>query len=71
MRAHTRRDTVVGETPCGLGTDLGGPAMGYRTDLLATAKLPTDPARAGAPARETFLETSVQFKAANTGAASA
>jgi cellobiose transport system substrate-binding protein len=32
----------------GLGTDMGGLALCYRTDLFAAAGLPTDPAEAGA-----------------------
>jgi len=60
-----------GKRQIGLGTDTGGLAMCYRTDLFAKAKLPTDPAAVSAlwPTWEKYVETGVAFKAAKTGAA--
>ena len=60
-----------GKRQIGLGTDVGGLAMCYRTDLFAKAKLPTDPAEVSAlwPTWEKYVETGVKFKAAKTGAA--
>lgn len=59
-----------GKKLIGVGTDLGGLAMCYRTDLFAKAKLPTDPAAVSAlwPTWEKYVETGLKFKAANTGA---
>jgi cellobiose transport system substrate-binding protein len=60
-----------GKKQIGLGTDLGGLAMCYRTDLFAKAKLPTDPAEVSAlwPSWDKYVETGIKFKAAKTGAA--
>ncbi len=60
-----------GKTQVGLGTDVGGLAMCYRTDLFAKAKLPTDREQVSAlwPTWDKFIETGVKFKAAKTGAA--
>jgi cellobiose transport system substrate-binding protein len=60
-----------GKKQIGLGTDVGGLAMCYRTDLFAKAKLPTDPAAVGAlwPTWDKYVETGIKFKAAGTGAA--
>ncbi|HEU4727409.1 MAG TPA: extracellular solute-binding protein [Kofleriaceae bacterium] len=59
-----------GKKQIGLGTDVGGLAMCYRTDLFAKAKLPTDPAEVSAlwPTWDKYVETGIKFKAANTGA---
>ena len=60
-----------GKKLIGLGTDVGGLAMCYRTDLFAQAKLPTDRDAVSAlwPTWEKYVATGVKFKAANTGAA--
>jgi cellobiose transport system substrate-binding protein len=60
-----------GKKQIGLGTDVGGLAMCYRTDVFAKAKLPTDPAAVSAlwPTWDKYVETGIKFKAANTGAA--
>jgi cellobiose transport system substrate-binding protein len=60
-----------GKKQIGLGTDVGGLAMCYRTDLFAKAKLPTDRAAVSAlwPTWEKYVETGAKFKAAKTGAA--
>jgi cellobiose transport system substrate-binding protein len=60
-----------GKKQIGLGTDIGGLAMCYRTDLFAKAKLPTDRAAVSAlwPTWDKYVETGVKFKAAKTGAA--
>ncbi len=60
-----------GKKLIGLGTDVGGLAMCYRTDLFAQAKLPTDREAVSAlwPTWETYVATGVKFKAAKTGAA--
>ena len=60
-----------GKKQIGLGTDLGGLAMCYRTDLFAKAKLPTDRGEVSAlwPTWDKYVETGIKFKAAKTGAA--
>lgn len=60
-----------GRKQIGLGTDIGGLAMCYRTDLFEKARLPTDPTGVGAlwPTWDKYVETGVKFKAAGTGAA--
>lgn len=60
-----------GKKQIGLGTDVGGLAMCYRTDLFAKAKLPTDRDKVSAlwPTWEKYVETGNKFKAAKTGAA--
>ena len=60
-----------GKKQIGLGTDVGGLAMCYRTDVFAKAKMPTDPAEVSAlwPTWEKYVETGTRFKAAKTGAA--
>src|SRR4051812_20747537 len=60
-----------GKKQIGLGTDVGGLAMCYRTDLFAKAKLPTDRAAVSAlwPTWDKYVETGMKFKAAKTGAA--
>jgi cellobiose transport system substrate-binding protein len=59
-----------GKRQIGLGTDVGGLAMCYRTDLFAKAKLPTDPAEVSAlwPTWEKYVETGVKFAASKPGA---
>jgi cellobiose transport system substrate-binding protein len=59
-----------GKRQIGLGTDVGGLAMCYRTDLFAKAKMPTDPAEVSAlwPTWDKYVETGVKFNAAKTGA---
>jgi len=60
-----------GKKLIGLGTDVGGLAMCYRTDLFAQAKLPTDRDAVSAlwPTWDKYVATGVKFKAAGTGAA--
>lgn len=60
-----------GKKQIGLGTDVGGLAMCYRTDIFAKAKLPTDRNEVSAlwPTWEKYVETGMKFKAAKTGAA--
>jgi cellobiose transport system substrate-binding protein len=60
-----------GKKQIGLGTDVGGLAMCYRTDLFAKAKLPTDRDAVSAlwPTWDKYVETGIKFKAAKTGAA--
>jgi cellobiose transport system substrate-binding protein len=60
-----------GKKQIGLGTDVGGLAMCYRTDVFAKAKLPTDPTEVSAlwPTWEKYVETGKKFAAAKTGAA--
>jgi len=60
-----------GKKQIGLGTDVGGLAMCYRTDLFAKAKLPIDPEAVSAlwPTWDKYVETGLKFKAAGTGAA--
>ncbi|MCK9926927.1 extracellular solute-binding protein [Frankia sp. Mgl5] len=58
-----------GKTQIGLGTDVGGLAMCYRTDLFAAAGLPTDPAAVSAlwPSWDDYFKTGRTFTAKNTG----
>lgn len=60
-----------GKKQIGLGTDVGGLAMCYRTDVFTKAKLPTDPTEVSAlwPTWEKYVETGKKFAAAKTGAA--
>jgi cellobiose transport system substrate-binding protein len=60
-----------GKRQIGLGTDVGGLAMCYRSDLFAKAKLPTERDKVSAlwPTWEKYVETGAKFKAAKTGAA--
>jgi cellobiose transport system substrate-binding protein len=60
-----------GKKQIGLGTDVGGLAMCYRTDIFAKAKLPTDRTEVSAlwPTWDKYVETGIKFKAAKTGAA--
>ncbi|WP_448624785.1 ABC transporter substrate-binding protein [Geodermatophilus sp. URMC 64] len=57
--------TPEGDYTIGLGTDVGGLAMCYRTDLFAQAGLPTDRAQVGAlwPDWTAYIETGKQFQA--------
>jgi cellobiose transport system substrate-binding protein len=59
-----------GKKQIGLGTDVGGLAICYRSDLFARAKLPTDRDEVSRlwPTWEKYVETGLKFKAANTGA---
>jgi cellobiose transport system substrate-binding protein len=59
-----------GKTLFGLGTDVGGLAMCYNTQLFQKAGLPTDPAAVAAlwPTWSAYFQTGLKFKAANTGA---
>lgn len=54
-----------GKTQIGLGTDVGGMAMCYRTDLFKEAGLPTDRAAVSAlwPDWNAFMETGKKFQA--------
>jgi cellobiose transport system substrate-binding protein len=60
-----------GKKQIGLGTDVGGLAMCYRTDVFEKAKMPVDPAAVSAlwPTWEKYVETGKKFMAAKTGAA--
>ena len=60
-----------GKKQIGLGTDVGGLAMCYRTDVFAKAKMPVDPAAVSAlwPTWDKYVETGVKFMAAKTGSA--
>jgi cellobiose transport system substrate-binding protein len=62
--------TADGKKLLGLGTDVGGLAMCYRTDLFAKAGLPTDRDAVSKlwPSWDEFIATGTKFKAANTGA---
>ncbi|WP_433530053.1 extracellular solute-binding protein [Micromonospora sp. CA-263727] len=63
--------TADGSKLIGLGTDVGGMAMCYRTDLFAKAGLPTDREEVSKlwPTWQDYIATGEKFKAANTGAA--
>lgn len=56
-----------GKTQIGLGTDVGGLAMCYRTDLFKAANLPTDRAEVGKlwPTWDAFIETGKKYVAAS------
>ena len=58
-----------GSAQIGLGTDVGGLAMCYRTDLFEKAGLPTDRDEVSAlwPTWDAFIETGIRFRDANTG----
>lgn len=62
--------TADGKRLIGLGTDVGGMAMCYRTDLFAKAKLPTDRGEVSRlwPTWQQYVAIGERFKAANTGA---
>ncbi|WP_435830643.1 ABC transporter substrate-binding protein [Polymorphospora rubra] len=55
----------------GLGTDVGGMAMCYRSDLFAKAGLPTDREEVGKlwPTWQDYIRVGERFTAADTGAA--
>jgi cellobiose transport system substrate-binding protein len=57
---------VKGGKVLGLGTDVGGMAMCYRTDLFAKAGLPTDRKAVSAlwPTWDAYIETGKKFKTA-------
>ncbi|MFC8846649.1 MULTISPECIES: extracellular solute-binding protein [unclassified Micromonospora] len=63
--------TADGKQLIGLGTDVGGMAMCYRSDLFAKAGLPTqrDEVSKLWPTWADYVATGEKFKAANTGAA--
>jgi cellobiose transport system substrate-binding protein len=58
-----------GKAQIGLGTDVGGMAMCYRTDLFEQAGLPTDRAEVSRlwPDWNAYIETGRRFAAAGTG----
>ncbi|MBL6278512.1 carbohydrate ABC transporter substrate-binding protein [Micromonospora fiedleri] len=62
--------TADGQKLIGLGTDVGGMAMCYRTDLFAKAGLPTERDEVSKlwPTWEDYIAVGERFKAANTGA---
>ncbi|MDG4794174.1 extracellular solute-binding protein [Micromonospora sp. WMMD1082] len=62
--------TADGQKLIGLGTDVGGMAICYRTDLFEKAGLPTDREEVSKlwPTWEGYIATGNKFKAANTGA---
>ncbi|MEV6521283.1 ABC transporter substrate-binding protein [Longispora sp. NPDC051575] len=68
---YQRGLTPDGKKLVGLGTDVGGLAMCYRTDLLAKAGMPTDRAEVARlwPTWEAYRAAGNAFKAKNTGAA--
>jgi cellobiose transport system substrate-binding protein len=59
-----------GQVQIGLGTDVGGMAMCYRTDLFKAAGLPTDRAEVSQlwPDWNAYIETGKRFAAAGTNA---
>jgi len=61
--------TADGKTTIGLGTDVGGLAMCYRTDLFKAAGLPTDRDEVSAlwPTWNDFIETGKKFQAGTKG----
>ncbi len=61
-KAATTKDGAV----LGLGTDIGPMALCYRSDLLAKAGLPTDPAALAAamPTWQSYLDLGAKYKAA-------
>jgi cellobiose transport system substrate-binding protein len=63
--------TADGKKLIGLGTDVGGMAMCYRTDLFAKAGLPTERDAVSKlwPTWQDYIKVGERFKAANTGAA--
>ncbi|GAA1822093.1 ABC transporter substrate-binding protein [Luedemannella flava] len=63
--------TADGKSLIGLGTDVGGMAMCYRSDLFKKAGLPTDRAEVSKlwPTWDDFIATGKKFNEANTGAA--
>jgi cellobiose transport system substrate-binding protein len=63
--------TADGKKLVGIGTDVGGLAMCYRTDLFAKAGLPTDRDQVSAlwPTWDAYAAVGRKFKARNTGAA--
>ena len=62
--------TADGQKLIGLGTDVGGMAMCYRTDLFAKAGLPTERDEVSKlwPTWEDYIAVGERFKAADTGA---
>ncbi|MDG4833627.1 ABC transporter substrate-binding protein [Solwaraspora sp. WMMD1047] len=62
--------TADGSQLIGLGTDVGGMAMCYRSDLFAKAGLPTDREEVSKlwPTWADYIATGERFKAADTGA---
>jgi cellobiose transport system substrate-binding protein len=63
--------TADGKSLIGLGSDIGGLAMCYRTDLFAKAGLPTDRDAVSAMWKNSwddYIATGLKFKAANPGA---
>lgn len=61
-----KRGTAADGTVVGLGTDVGGMAMCYRSDLFEQAGLPTDRAEVSAlwPTWEKYFEAGTRFMAA-------
>ncbi|WDZ87342.1 extracellular solute-binding protein [Micromonospora cathayae] len=61
--------TPDGKTQIGLGTDVGGLAMCYRTDLFKAAGLPTDRDQVSAlwPTWDAFIQTGQQYVAKSGG----
>jgi cellobiose transport system substrate-binding protein len=62
--------TADGKQLIGLGTDVGGMAICYRTDLFAKAGLPTERDAVSKlwPTWQDYVKVGEKFKAANTGA---
>ncbi|MGO4255544.1 ABC transporter substrate-binding protein [Marmoricola sp. RAF53] len=61
---YQQATTADGKTTIGLGTDVGGLAMCYRTDLFAKAGLPTDRDQVSAlwPTWDDFIATGKRFQ---------
>ena len=68
---YSQATTADGKATIGLGTDVGGLAMCYRTDLFKAAGLPTDRDQVSAlwPTWQQYLETGKKFKAGTKGKA--
>ncbi len=68
---YAQGTTADGKQTIGLGTDVGGLAMCYRTDLFKEAGLPTDREEVSAlwPTWEDYIEVGKDFEAGKKGAA--
>jgi cellobiose transport system substrate-binding protein len=68
---YAQGTTADGKDTIGLGTDVGGLAMCYRTDLFKAAGLPTDREAVSAlwPSWQAYLDTGLKFKQGTKGKA--
>lgn len=66
---YAQGTTADGSYTIGLGTDVGGLAMCYRSDLMEAAGLPTDREELAAlwPTWEDYIEVGKQFQAGTSG----